>query len=57
MRGSAGMTALIGRRGDHEPTTCLVCGRLARRADGRIVQIDEKLNAAPVALQLVGEVA
>lgn len=23
------MTALIGRRGDHEPTTCLVCGRLA----------------------------
>ncbi len=51
------MTALIGRRGDHEPTTCLVCGRLARRADGRIVQIDEKLNAAPVALQLVGEVA
>lgn len=23
------MTALIGRRGDHEPTTCCVCGRLA----------------------------
>ena len=23
------MTALIGRRGDHKPTTCLVCGRLA----------------------------
>ncbi len=23
------MTALIGRRGDNEPTTCLVCGRLA----------------------------
>lgn len=23
------MTALLGRRGDAEPTTCLVCGRLA----------------------------
>lgn len=30
-----------------------VVSRRARRADGRIVQIDEKLNAAPVALQLV----
>lgn len=30
-----------------------VVSRRARRADGRLVQIDEKLNAAPVTLQLV----
>ncbi len=30
-----------------------VVSRRARRSDGRLIQIDEKLNAAPVALQLV----
>lgn len=34
-----------------------VVSRRARRADGRVIQIDEKLNAAPVALQLVREAA
>ena len=34
-----------------------VCGRRVRRADGRVIQIDQKLNAQPVALQLVGTAA
>ena len=34
-----------------------ICGRRARRADGRVIQIDQKLNATPVVLQLVGAVA